>query len=133
MPVCALSSRKVVLLSPANRSNALASRKENERVPSRAAAAMSSRGTPARSKLSTQRALRTSPAENASPVPGFKIPSSTSRSTYAGSTPALRATSWRQATSTTPIVAGALVVLRAYHLDGSSLGQSERYPQHPQT
>jgi hypothetical protein len=81
MPVLALSWRKVVPLSPANRSKAATSMKENERAPSRTAAAIPSSGTPARSKLCTQRALSTSPGENASPPPGVRIPSSTNRST----------------------------------------------------
>ncbi len=81
MPVLSLSSWNVVTLSSANRSNALASRNENEIVPSRTAAAIPSSGTPAASRLCTQRALRTSPWEKASSVPGFRIPSSTNRST----------------------------------------------------
>jgi len=49
-PVRSLSSRKVVPLTPANRSKAVTSRKEKERAPSRTATAMPSSGTPARSK-----------------------------------------------------------------------------------
>jgi hypothetical protein len=81
MPVRALSSGKVVLLSPANRSYALASKKENDRAPFRTAAAIPSSGTPAPSKLWTKRVLSSSPGENESPVPGLRIPSSTNRST----------------------------------------------------
>jgi hypothetical protein len=79
--VGSLSSRKVVLLSPTKRSNALASRKVRDRAPSRTAVAISSRGTPATSRLCTHLALRTSPWEKVSPVPGLRIPSSTNRST----------------------------------------------------
>jgi len=81
MPVRALSSWKVVPLTSANRSNADASRKENESAPSRTATAIPSSGTPARSRPRTQRALRESPWENAPPAPGLRIPSSTNRST----------------------------------------------------
>jgi hypothetical protein len=54
MPVRALSSPNVVALHPANRSDASASRKECERSPFRTAAAIPSKGTPARSKPCTQ-------------------------------------------------------------------------------
>jgi hypothetical protein len=81
IPVLVLSSRKVVPLSPANRSKAVTSMKENDNAPSRTAAAIASSGTPARSKLCTQRALRASPGENASPAAGVRIPCSTNRST----------------------------------------------------
>ena len=92
-PVFSLHSRKVVPLTPVNLSNAAASRNANGRTPSRTAAAIPSRGMPENSRLWTQRALRTSPGENEPPAPGSSIRSSTSRSTYSGSTPALWATS----------------------------------------
>jgi hypothetical protein len=98
--VRSLSSPNVVSLSTANRSNTGTSRKDNERSRWRTAVAISSSGTPARSKLRTQRALRTSPGENVSLGPGFRIPISTNRSTYSRSTPALRATSRRERSST---------------------------------
>jgi hypothetical protein len=81
IPVLSLSSWNVMLLSAGNRSKAATSMKSNERSPSRTAAAILSRGTPACSKPSTHRAVSTSPEENASPVPGVRIPSSTNRST----------------------------------------------------
>ena len=80
MPVCALSCWKVVPLSPANRSKADTSMKENDSAPSRTAAAIPSSGTPARSRLCIQRALSTSPGENPSPAAGVRIPNSTNRS-----------------------------------------------------
>jgi hypothetical protein len=45
------------------------------------ATAILSSGTPARSRLCSQRARRTSPGENASPAAGVRMPSPTSRST----------------------------------------------------
>jgi hypothetical protein len=80
-PVSSLSSRNVAVLIPAKRSKADASRYENESAPSRTAAAIPSSGTPEFSRPRTQRARRTSPVENKPPVPGVRIPSSTSRST----------------------------------------------------
>jgi hypothetical protein len=100
MPVSSLSCWKVLPVRSANRSNALRSRYEKERAPSRTAAAIPSRGTPAPSRLLIQRALSTSLEVKTSPSPGVIIPSSTSRSTYSGSTPAFVATSWRDSSST---------------------------------
>ena len=57
MPVDSLTSWKVTPASPAKRSKALISRKENERAPFLTARDISSRGTPARSRLWIQRAL----------------------------------------------------------------------------
>ena len=74
MPVRSLRWRKVVGLRPPNRSNAFASRNENERAPLRTAAPIPSSGTPASSKPCTQRTFRASAAECPSPAAGPQYP-----------------------------------------------------------
>jgi hypothetical protein len=100
MPVSALNPRKVVAVPPENRSKTGRSRKANESTPSVTAAAMSVRAIPAPSRLTIMRTRRTAPPSVASRWVEPRSPSSRSRPTYSGSTPAFSATSRFQDSAT---------------------------------